>query len=291
MILEGVKEKYDSLMQIGLISNPSSFILCECTKDKKKNYILSNIIPLENDLPEVRIDRDNLVLTDLDGNILIKFNEWDTDHTSFELINGNDLVISKYILWRNNPEEKYRDRRFYQLVEHYRYHNKELDNINTLFTATKGKLYDLKILNDDDLIIEAKYKTGKESSIYSLKKGSFITPGFTYLEEVGSKANKLFRFTDEIKSSLEINDIRFYSNVIGFVTADGQFYNGVYDELSNKEIECDLNSKPNFETYYELKKMIQGKLNEKVVKESNKQITRDFVIKKLENKAKNIISK
>ena len=32
--------------------------------------------------------------------------------------------------------------------------------------------------------------------------------------------------------------------------------------------------------------MIQGKLNEKVVKESNKQITKDFIIKKLENKAK-----
>ena len=79
------------------------------------------------------------------------------------------------------------------------------------------------------------------------------------------------------------------TKIIGFITIDGKFYNGVYDELSNKEIECELNSKPNFEEYYELRNMIQGKLNEKVIKEANKNTTRDFIIKKLENKAKNII--
>ena len=63
MVLNGVKETFEGLYNLGFYPNPSSFILCRC--DKKKDKLeMNQVIPLENNLCNIQIDKENMVLTD-----------------------------------------------------------------------------------------------------------------------------------------------------------------------------------------------------------------------------------
>lgn len=286
MVIDGVKKRFEGLRDLGFYPNPSSFVLCECIKNKDK-YELKTIIPLENNMNNVVIDRDNLILTDTQGEVLTKFDSSSFKKIAIEYVNDNDILLSNYEIIRPNFVPK----RLYENIRHYHY-DKTFNLENILYDNKDGKLEKFANINNDSFLIKKNKNFEKSSSIYSIKQKRFVTPSFPVLEPVENTSYTIFKFEDKVYSSLEINNIRFSSKIIGFITVDGKFYNGVYDELSNKEIECELNSKKYFKSdfveYNELKEMIQGKLNEKVVKESNKQITKDFIIKKLENKAKKI---
>lgn len=286
MILDGVKEKFEDQKEIGFYPNNSSFILCDYSKNNENNYVLREIIPLGNKIGKIKLDRKNLLLTDIEGNILLDFKNFHNCETAIEYVNENDILISKFITVRPNFVAK----KLYNSLDHYHY-GKELEKASTLFSVDKGKLENFELINDDSMLIETSKLFNSSYQLYSIKKKDYISPTFRKMESVPNTDDSIFKYTDVISSSLEIDNIKYSSKIIGFITSDGKFYNGVYSELTNKEIECELNSKPNFEEYYELKKMIQGKLNEKVVKESNKLVTKDFIIKKLENKAKNIVKK
>lgn len=283
MVLEGVKEKYESQKEIGFYPNNSSFILCDCTI-KNNKYILKDIIPLSNYIGNIKINRNNVLLTDTDGNILCNFDAIKKNETAIEYVNENDIFISDYITYSLNFVFK----KLYKSLNHYNY-DKSFEKVYTLFDENSGQVNKFDLINLDTFLIGTNKDLKTSARLYSISKKDFITPSFRRLEEVEKTNCKIFKYTDTISSSITINDIGFSSSIIGFITANGKFYDGVYDELSNKEIECELNNKPNFEEYNELKKMIRGKLNEKVVKDSNKRMTKDFIIKKLENKAKNII--
>lgn len=283
MVLDGVKEKYESQKEIGFYSDNSSFILCDCFNIDNK-YILKEIIPLSNRLGKIKIDRENLLITDTEGKILKAFDSREINNTSIEYVNNNDLIISNYSIITPNFVAK----KLYRLLDHYHYDD-SLDVVTTLYDNNDGKLINFELLNEDKILINTDKNFEPSYKLYSISKKEYICPTFKYLKAVEKTNDRIFRFTDIVSSTLKMNNIKYSSRLIGFITIDGRFYNGVYDELSNKEIECELNSKPNFEEYYELRNMIQGKLNEKVIKEANKNTTRDFIIKKLENKAKNII--
>lgn len=283
MVLDGVKEKYELQKEIGFYSDNSSFILCDCFKIDNK-YILKEIIPLSNRLGKIKIDRENLLITDTEGKILKTFDSREINNTSIEYVNNNDLIISNYSIITPNFVAK----KLYRLLDHYHYDD-SLDVVTTLYDNNDGKLINFELLNEDKILINTDKNFEPNYKLYSISKKEYICPTFIYLKAVEKTNYRIFQFTDIVSSTLKMNNIKYSSRLIGFITIDGRFYNGVYDELSNKEIECELNSKPNFEEYYELRNMIQGKLNEKVIKEANKNTTRDFIIKKLENKAKNII--
>lgn len=283
MVLDGVKEKYELQKEIGFYSDNSSFILCDCFNIDNK-YILKEIIPLSNRLGKIKIDRENLLITDTEGKILKTFDSREINNTSIEYVNNNDLIISNYSIITPNFVAK----KLYRLLDHYHYDD-SLDVVTTLYDNNDGKLINFELLNEDKILINTDKNFEPNYKLYSISKKEYICPTFIYLKAVEKTNDRIFQFTDIVSSTLKMNNIKYSSRLIGFITIDGRFYNGVYDELSNKEIECELNSKPNFEEYYELRNMIQGKLNEKVIKEANKNTTRDFIIKKLENKAKNII--
>lgn len=283
MVLDGVKEKYESQKEIGFYSDNSSFILCDCFNIDNK-YILKEIIPLSNRLGKIKIDRENLLITDTEGKILKTFDSREINNTSIEYVNNNDLIISNYSIITPNFVAK----KLYRSLNHYHYDD-SLDVVTTLYDNNDGKLINFELLNEDKILINTDKNFEPNYKLYSISKKEYICPTFIYLKAVEKTNDRIFQFTDIVSSTLKMNNIKYSSRLIGFITIDGKFYNGVYDELSNKEIECELNSKPNFEEYYELRNMIQGKLNEKVIKEANKNTTRDFIIKKLENKAKNII--
>lgn len=283
MVIDGVKEKYNSLKEIGFFPNSSSFILCDCIK-KDNKYILNDIIPLDDNLCNIKIDRKDIVITNIDGIILKEFDDNDINSTSIEYVNGNDLLISNYSLI--HPKNILKKQ--YKSLKHY-YYDDELENINTIYDENEGKLNKFEFINEDTLLIEKTKDFKKNYRLYSISKKDYISPTFRNLEIVENTKYYILKFEDVLSSSLIINDISYSSKIIGFITSYGKFYNGIYDELTNKEIECELNSKPDFHEYNDLKKMIQGKLNEKVVKDSNKLITKDFIIKKMENKIKNNI--
>ena len=288
MVIDGVKEKYESLQEIGFYSNNSSFILCDCTKDEVTNiYRLKELIPLANGLTNIAIDRLNLVITDTEGKVLLEFNNRPVNNTSIMYANESDLVISNYIFIK--PQFVYK--KHYQKIEHYHLGN-ELDVVNTLFDEENEKLIDISFPNNehDTYLIVTRKNAIDSYRLYSIKEQRDISPRFAKLEVVGKSDDRMFKFTDRIDSTIEQEGIHYCSNIIGFITIEGRFYNGVFDELSNREIECELNTKPDFEEYLELKRMIEGKLNEKVYKEANKRTTRDFTIKKLENRAKSMIN-
>ena len=284
MVLDGVKEKYESEKEIGFYSNNSSFILCDCILENGE-YVLKTIIPLANKIGKIRIDRENLMITDTSGKILKKFNKDDVYSTTIEYVNKDDLIISNYTLIKPNYVIK---NKYHRLI-HYHY-DECLENVTTLYDANEdGRLEDFELVSEDTILTKTSCNYVSCNRLYSISKKEYVSPAFRELQAVEKTNNKIFQFTDRVNSSLVVDGISYSSKIIGFITVDGKFYNGVYDELSNKEIECELNSKQDFEEYYQLKSMIQGKLNEKVVKESNKKVTRNFIIKKLENKAKNII--
>lgn len=295
MVINGVKDRINSLKEIGFYQNSSSFVLCDYVERENGKKELE-VIPLENGLTNVKVDKREIFLTDIDGNVLLDFSTLKHRSTLINYVNGEDIIISDYDVIRPNFVFK----KIFRGIDHYKYKDGNLEHVTCLFDGqdTSLKNFEFPSLNNDTLLIETienlvpSYQVMNFSSrLYSVSQGKYISPSFTKLEEVSKSHGTLFKFTDRVRNSLTINNINYASNIIGFINIDGKFYDGVYDELTNKEIECSLNSKPNFEEYYEIRKMVEGKLNEKVVKESNKLTTRDFVLKKLENRAKNNISK
>ena len=278
MVIKGVKERYDELKEMGFNNNNSSFILCDCERDYEEKFILNEIIPLENGLKDILIDRENLVLTDIEGNVLLLFGDWEVNHNKIEYVNGKDILISGFIY--STPEDL--RKREYVIFEHYHF-GKELRKAKTLYDIPEGTLCKFEFLNDDTLLLEKIKDNVMTSRLYSLSKKDFVSPTVSKMEQI---SDKLLKFTDDIPSTVDIEGKKCYSSIIGFITVDGKLYNGVYDELSNKEIECELNSKPNFEEYDELRKSIQEKLDQKALKEANKQVTKNFILRKLENRAK-----
>ena len=286
MVIEEVKEKYDSLREIGFYPNNSSFILCDYIKNENNEKELE-IIPLANNFKNIKIDRKGLILTDTYGKVLLRFDDLKNDNTVIKYVNDNDIIIGDYIVIAPKMVKK----RMFKKIDHYSYDGKELTKVNNLYDGNNKRLELFEFPNDkkDTILIETRKNLIPSSILYSVKEKKYITPPFINLEEVDNTNGNIFKFIDRINCSLVINNISYASTIIGFVSIDGKFYNGVFDELTNKEIECELNSKPDFEEYYELREMIKGKLNEKVVKESNKKTTKEFILKKIENKAKNII--
>ena len=282
MVIDNVEGKYKSLQDLGFCENVSSFVRCYY----KNKEIEIDIVPVNNKIKDATISSKDMMITDKYGNVLIDLRKLSYDNILINYVNDNDLIISDYSLIK--PQFTFK--RIYNSINHYVYDERENKLIlkEQIYQSNNNKLLNFEIINDDidNYLVETLENFKKCSRIYSVSKKEFITPTFTNLEIVENTNQRLLKYTDTVKSSLIINNISYKSNIIGFITIDGKFYNGVYDEITNKEIECDLNSKPNFEEYYSLRKMIQGKLNEKVVKESNKQTTKDFIIKKLENKAK-----
>ena len=282
MVINNVKEKYKSLQDLGFCENISSFVLCYY-KNKEQEI---DIVPVNNKIKDATISSKDMMITDKYGNLLIDFKKLNYDNILINYVNNNDLIITNYSLIK--PQFIFK--RIYNSINHYVYDENENKLIlkEQIYQSHNNKLLNFEMINDDidNYLIETLENFEKKARIYSVSEKKYITPEFNNLEIVENTNQKLLKYTDKIKSSLIINDISYSSNIIGFITIDGKFYNGVYDELSNKEIEYELNSKPNFEEYNELKEMIQDKLNEKVVKESNKKTTKDFIIKKLENKAK-----
>ena len=286
MVIEEVKEKYDSLREIGFYPNNSSFILCDYIKNENNEKELE-IIPLANNFKNIKIDRKGLILTDTYGKVLLRFDDLRNDNIVIKYVNDNDIIIGDYIVIAPKMVKK----RMFKKIDHYSYDGKELTKVNNLYDGNNKRLELFEFPNDkkDTILIETRKNLIPSSILYSVKEKKYITPPFINLEEVDNTNGNIFKFIDRINCSLVINNISYASTIIGFVSIDGKFYNGVFDELTNKEIECELNSKPDFEEYYELREMIKGKLNEKVVKESNKKTTKEFILKKIENKAKNII--
>ena len=279
MVIKGVKEKFNELQEMGFNTNNSEFILCDCTRDYEEKFKVKNIIPLDNGITKIVIDRENLLITDLNGNVLLIFGDWEVDHNIIEYVNNKDLLISGYI--RTNPSNL--DEKEYVLLEHYHL-DKDFKNTKTLYDFCDGELKNFEIINDDTVLISKERDGILSSRLYSLSKKNYLTPTLSKIEQIN---DKLFKFTDIIRSSIETENKRFDTSVIGFINIDGKFYNGVYDELSNREIECELNSKPDFEEYNTLREMIKGKLDEKASKELNKEMTRNCIVKKIENRAKN----
>ena len=282
MVINNVKEKYKSLQDLGFCENISSFVLCYYQNKEQE----IDIVPVNNKIKDATISSKDMMITDKYGNLLIDFKKLNYDNILINYVNDNDLIISNYSLIK--PQFIFK--RIYNSINHYVYDENENKLIlkEQIYQSHNNKLLSFEMINDDidNYLIETLENFEKKARIYSVSEKKYITPEFNNLEIVENTNQKLLKYTDKIKSSLIINDISYSSNIIGFITVNGKFYNGVYDELLNKEIEYELNSKPNFEEYNELKKMIQDKLNEKVVKESNKKTTKDFIIKKLENKAK-----
>ena len=283
MVIKNVNEKYNSLMELGLCENASSFVFCYF-KDEKNDEI--DIVPIYNDIKNANMSSNNMMITDKFGNLLLDLKDFNYDNVLINYVNGNDLIVSNYTLIK--PQYVYK--KVYNSINHYVYNDIEKNIVlkERFFINNDNRLINFEMLNDkkDVFLIETIDNFHRKARLYSVSKRKYITPDFTKIEYVENTNYELLKYTDNVESNLLINDISFNSNIIGFITIDGIFYNGVYDEITNKEIECELNSKPNFEEYYNLKKMIQGKLDEKVIKESNKQMTKNFIIKKLENKAK-----
>ena len=280
MVIKGIKEKFEEIKKIGFNENNSAFILCDCYRDYEDKFHLKNIIPLENKITSIEIDRENMLLTDLEGNVQVIFGDWEVNNTTIEYVNNKDLIIGGHIVDSENI-----NKREYVLLEHYHLDD-ELKCKKTLYEIGNGKLKGFELLNDNVLLVEKEENKKDKAILYSIDKRDYISPEFTMIEQ---KGNNILKFTDIIYSSIEVEDNKLSSSIIGFITTNGKFHNGVYDELSNKEIECEFNNKNNFEEYNKLKEMIQGKLDQKALKEINKLTTKEFILKKLENRTKNNI--
>ena len=187
MVLDGVKEQFESQKEIGFCNNNSSFILCDCIKNEKNDYILKYIIPLENHLCNIKIDRKNMVLTDIDGNILRIFDDSLVNDTSIEYVSENDLIISNYMIIKPNFVAK----KIYKKINHYHYDN-TLELVNTIYEENNGKLENFDLINEDTIYIETLKKLFiPNSRLYSIKKKDYISPTFRELQPVEKTKDKI----------------------------------------------------------------------------------------------------
>lgn len=265
MIIDGIKKR---IKELGTNENYSDFVLVD---DKLGR--LNEVLPLENKTSN--IEKDELMLTDKDGNILLtSYNK-----TTICYVDKNEIVISTKSHYDDSPI----------CITHYRYNKdkKALEPLNIIKSEENGLFQSVYVPSNQDGIIiirtlDKKYK--ENDQVYSVNKGRFITPKFTNIQVV---RKDLFKFKDEVESNQTIFNKKIKTNIIGFINTDGIFHNEIYVGHKNDIVPVELNTHDNFMQYNAYKRSIARDLDVEVDRLIEKRHTQNRLIKSLENNALN----
>ena len=202
MIKEEIKRRIENLQSDAL------FYLVDYTTENDDYVDIFEVLGLEDGVKEIDIDRNTLVISDKDGNILKEFkdrgnNEDQLFHFrySIDLVNGTKIVISeKNVIPRlaGGSVKIIKKTTEYKLGE-------KLNTVRKFETTSGDVIEEISIPSKDDeiLLIKGCQNRKKYAYLYSVRFDEEITPRFTELEQI--EGRKAFIFKDIIESKDKID--------------------------------------------------------------------------------------
>lgn len=279
MKINKIKQRIDDLKEDNYL-----FYLTECRFENGSLEEIIETIALEEGKNELIISSPySTLLTDKEGNVLKDLSEGNSEK-SYEIINvkGNDIIITDY---QYNQGKNGKPILKKIRVSKYILENGKLKVQLELQKEPNCTGINIKVVDDDTLLIEVKTRTKREAFLYSISKKEEITPVFSKLEETENK--NIFRFTDTVESNETIDGKKERANIIGFITKDGVFGDEIFDETINDKRQIDLNTHPDFMQYRSLRHMLSIKLDSIVEEKINKKHSQNQIIKGMEYKLNN----
>lgn len=218
-------------------------------------------------------------LFDIDGFELIPLSEKE-DNNFFKVYEpfDNNLLIEYYKDGKtNNTINK---------LVHCKYDtkSKSLTEVNS-FDNNQDSLefYDKYGKDDKTTLVIKVYDKNKnilKKQLYSIKKGTFVSPKVDNFELLNETDEKLFFiFTDTVYSYDTYNGEKLSSLIKGAITNKGEMFNRVYVESENIEKVCELNGHENFMQYRSLKNHISRNLDIKIARLEEEQRKQEQTLK------------
>ena len=222
----------------------SNFYLITCERQKDGKLKCTEVINLPRDNYPLSIDLNGAIcfIGDKDGNIIYDLSKNNKSNNKFKIekyivdyIDKDKMVISSL---KSTNEEVYQ-------MDYIKF-VKNNTQIRNIFDRRKGstlKKFEIPNPNYKTAIIQRKNNmTGfLDTRLFSIEKGKFISPILSDINKI-KESDDILRFDDTVYSNKELDNKRFSTSLIGYITLDGIIGNRVYDteinairEVSSKE--------------------------------------------------------
>ena len=276
MKIEGIKERIEDLNIEE--NNYSSFVLANYDEKEGK---LQEVLPIENKVINLEIDKSIFVLTDKEGNVLIPKEERGKYQITY--IDKDTIIITK-----ETGFKKMLGAAYYPIeVEKFKYdpNKKELVSKKKIHKEYNGMLSKVYCLNHkyDTILIKKTKNDRRIARLFSVKKNEYITPEFEELDY--TDCDTLFKFKDSIESTEKIDNVGLSNSIVGFVDIKGNIYDEIYDERKNMVRKFDLNAHNSLMQYNNLKNKLRKELDDEINQKIENRNRSHTLIKELERKA------